>query len=374
MNIVVIRTTSAVSGAEIHTQWLLNGLRTYHGIESELLTDYAPFAQLISSEGIRTHRFPFHIPEIGTKRSFVLGSLTGIPFAFWTAALLARPGDKPLVVLESMTEKLLMTRWLSQMGFPTVWIEHGPLFRTNRWDSVKRWYRETSVSVDGILAVSEDTKVDLLSGGVEPKRIRAIPIGIYESYIVDKPEYGRTPTVGYVGGVNEAKGIRVFTEAVQMMALGRKDTRFLVVGNGPQSGWLTAEIARLHLTDRFTVIAKPVSYLEAIDQCDVVLFPTMHQEGLSIAMLQSAARGRAIVARDIGGNRELTDGKTGILLPLASDAGQFAGTAAKLIAEPGMKRKLGTAAAALARKRYGLKMQTGKIAEFFRSVWQANRA
>lgn len=369
MRYFVIRTTSAISGAEVYTKWLLDGLRTYTGADVELITDHSPFAAAVRADGVPVHRFPLHVPEIGTKRSLVYGLLTGIPFGLWVTALLLISGrSRQLVILESMTEKLLLTRLLRHVGYRVVWIEHGPLFRTNRWGKIKQWYRSVSSMANGILAVSEDTKVDLLTGGVSLPTLAAIPIGVEEDSIAQRVHRQDKPVVGFLGGVNEAKGIRVFLKMAKQLSLGNPRLRFRVIGDGPLFGWMCSELDALGLTDRFTLVPSPSSYIGEIDKCSILVMPTLHQEGLSIALMQAMARHRAVVTRDIGGNRELVDGKTGILMPLTSDAGQFAGTVARLLADPDGMQRLGKTAGDRIRKRFALKRQAISIADYFRTV------
>ena len=76
---------------------------------------------------------------------------------------------------------------------------------------------------------------------------------------------------------------------------------------------------------------------------DVVALPARH-EGLSQALLEAMALGKAVVTTDAGGNTDLiTTGEHGLLVPPRSPAA-FGAALARLLAEPAVRARLGASA------------------------------
>jgi hypothetical protein len=81
-------------------------------------------------------------------------------------------------------------------------------------------------------------------------------------------------------------------------------------------------------------------------QSDVVINCSLSEGGMANSVLEAQACGRAVLASDIEGNRSLIeDGVTGFLFSGSAD---FAEKAGRLLADPGLRRKLGEAARAVA--------------------------
>ncbi len=86
---------------------------------------------------------------------------------------------------------------------------------------------------------------------------------------------------------------------------------------------------------------------------DVVVLPS-RGEGLSQALLEAMALGLPVVASRAGGNVEvLRHGEDGLLVP-PRDPAAFRGALERLLADPGLRRRLGERARRTARERYSL--------------------
>jgi glycosyltransferase involved in cell wall biosynthesis len=69
------------------------------------------------------------------------------------------------------------------------------------------------------------------------------------------------------------------------------------------------------------------------------------REGLSNAILEAMAAGLPVVATNVGGNGELVDGTSGILVP-RGDTGKLAGALGALIVDDERRQQLGARARA----------------------------
>jgi glycosyltransferase involved in cell wall biosynthesis len=93
----------------------------------------------------------------------------------------------------------------------------------------------------------------------------------------------------------------------------------------------------------------PDAMPSALRQADLVL-NTSRSEGLSNALIEAMSVGAAVLAKDIPGNRDvIRDGVTGLLF---TDLADFQAKLARLADDPGLRSRLGSAAAAEARERF----------------------
>ena len=98
---------------------------------------------------------------------------------------------------------------------------------------------------------------------------------------------------------------------------------------------------------------------DLLETLDVVALPSW-TEGLPIVLLEAMAHGRPVVATPVGGTPELvTDGETGLLVP-PRDPEALAAALRRVLDDPDLARRLGTAARA-------------RVAERFTAAEQARR-
>jgi glycosyltransferase involved in cell wall biosynthesis len=87
-----------------------------------------------------------------------------------------------------------------------------------------------------------------------------------------------------------------------------------------------------------------------LDQVDVVLNCSLSEGGMANSVLEAMARGRAVLASDIEGNRSVIEEDVdGLLYRGVAD---FSRQAARLIQEPALRQRLGAAAGAKVRRLY----------------------
>jgi glycosyltransferase involved in cell wall biosynthesis len=321
MNILLIRTTGGVSGAETHNISLFRGLLREKHISVHVLTNYRPFIRRLKRNHIPSSFIFFPIKEAGTNRELLLSALWFYPMLILYIAKiksLERGKRFDTILLESMTEKLFLSPYLKLLGYRVVWIEQGPLFATTRSWIVKKLYVYKSKWPDAILAVSHDTKKDLIRGGVKTQKIKVVYIGIRR---IASPESrndknGRQKkwTIGFLGSVTKEKGITEFLDAAYAITQKNAYASFCVIGGGPLLGCARQYARKLKIQKNIVFTGYVEDAAKYLTKIDILFFPTHHQEGISLALLEALALGKIVVARDIGGNRELIiDKKTGFL-------------------------------------------------------------
>ena len=142
-------------------------------------------------------------------------------------------------------------------------------------------------------------------------------------------------------------------------ALPTADFTILVAGSGPLLDNLESERHRLGLDGKVQFLGTHEDILDLYACADGFVMSSGF-EGLSAALLESAAMGLPAVVTDVGGNREIVeDGVTGYVVP-PNRPGQLSEAMARLMyCAPGARRDLGVAARRYCCKRY----QFEKIAD-----------
>jgi glycosyltransferase involved in cell wall biosynthesis len=97
-----------------------------------------------------------------------------------------------------------------------------------------------------------------------------------------------------------------------------------------------------------------------------LLVLSSHREGLSNAILEAMAAGRAVVASDVGGNPELVvHGHTGLLYPSDDDAA-LAAAIRELLSNPERRRRMGEAGRARVEERFTLPSMVSQMERIYR--------
>lgn len=162
--------------------------------------------------------------------------------------------------------------------------------------------------------------------------VRVIPSG------VDLPqevgEEAEPLEVLYAGRLSAEKGLIELVEAAKGMNL-------VVAGDGPLRSQVPGARGFVRHDELQGLYARSA----------VVACPS-RREGFGVACLEAMAHGRPVVATGVGGLRDLVvDGETGILVP-ARDPVALRAALERLLADPELRRRLGSAGRERARERF----------------------
>ena len=262
--------------------------------------------------GVKVFVLPISGIEVGTKRD-LYNFFPHFPkyFFYFLKTIFRLKKEKiDLVFIQSNTDKLILTPIFKIFRLPVIWLEHGPFFAYKRSRIICFWYKFMNRITDKVITVSKDSQADLLKGGI--KKVSCVRTGV-EMRSFKKSKKVRGLIVGYTGAICWEKGIRDFLEVAFNIRKKMKNVKFLLVGNGPQLNWAKEAVKVLGMEKNFVFPGWQKNVWPYLEKMDVFLFPTL-LEGLSLALLEVMVKGIPIVARDIGGNRELVvNGKTGYL-------------------------------------------------------------
>jgi glycosyltransferase involved in cell wall biosynthesis len=177
--------------------------------------------------------------------------------------------------------------------------------------------------------------------------------------------------IGAVANLRPVKGVDVLVEAASLLRQRAPRAVFAVAGEGEQRGDLERQIASHELSDRFKLMGVMRDVPSFLGSVDVAVLPS-RSEGMSNALLEYMAAGRAIVAANVGAASELIeDGEHGLLVP-ADNPQALAEALAALIHEPARAQRLGAAARRRARQRYSRATMVRRFEDYYQGLIAAD--
>ena len=205
---------------------------------------------------------------------------------------------------------------------------------------------------DRVIAQSRRERALLESIGVAADRIEQIPtpfdLSEFPSFA---PRSGRTgpPVAVFVGRLYlRQKGLDVLLRAVARLPRdSRPQLRFVGEDWGGQAVLesLAAALGVDHLV--FTGPVDRHTILRELARADLFVLPSRF-DSFPVVLLEAMAAGLPVVASDVGAVAEVVaDGETGYVVP-AGDEVALAGAVARLVADPGLRERLGKAGRDLA--------------------------
>lgn len=200
-------------------------------------------------------------------------------------------------------------------------------------------------SADCVLAVTEVLKGRIVAAGVDPERVRVVPNGVVLERFPARPPRPPGPLVlGFIGFVRDWHGLDAVIRG--LAAHPDRTLRFVVVGDGPARQGLVSLAAELGVAGQveFAGLVAHEQVPEAVAGFDIALQPRVVDYASPLKIFDYMAAGRAIAAPDQPNIREvLTDGATALLFDPARPEAMWQAIA-RLIADEGLRARLGAAA------------------------------
>lgn len=158
-----------------------------------------------------------------------------------------------------------------------------------------------------------------------PAMAEELNLGVYESKLqtagaryIDTDRFRPTTpikererVVGFLGRIDEEKGIRTLAKVAQLLP---EDITFVFAGDGLLSGWLEAELAAQYESENVEITGW-VDHEEVPDllnRLQLLVMPSQPTEGLPTVILESFACGTPVYANPVAGVPDVVrDGETG---------------------------------------------------------------
>jgi L-malate glycosyltransferase len=175
------------------------------------------------------------------------------------------------------------------------------------------------------------------------------------------------PHVGAVANLRSVKGIDVFVRAAALVHTHHSQAVFSVAGEGELRETLEQQATAEGLAEHFSLpgcVTDVPCFLAGLD----VAVLCSHAEGMSNALLEYMASGRAIVATAVGAAPALiVDGVHGLLVPPGHPQ-RLAEAIKCLLDDRELAQRMGAAARQRARERYSREAMVRQFEEFYLSL------
>jgi glycosyltransferase involved in cell wall biosynthesis len=234
-----------------------------------------------------------------------------------------------------------------------------------------RWlYRQTRA----IVTTGESLRKHLIDVlGLDFLKVVSIPTGIDTERFVPaddkataKAALGLESVFRYIGIVATLRSWKGHLFLLDAFAqLDHPDLRLLIVGEGPMLEPIMEKVAALGIANRVILAGQrtdPERWLQALD---VFCLPSYANEGVPQAILQAMLCGLPIVTTPVGAILEaVADGDTALVVP-PRDAAALAIAISRLLDDPALAARLGTAARRRASADFSMESMLDHMEQFF---------
>jgi glycosyltransferase involved in cell wall biosynthesis len=216
---------------------------------------------------------------------------------------------------------------------------------TRKHRLLDRIYRRIT---DFTLTNSERGRQALITEGMRPDQIVVIENGVdVERFENVSPPDTAKARIGVVANLRPVKRLDLLIRAIAEIVELCPQTRLEIAGDGEQRPELERLIADVGLRQWVRLHGPVADVPEFLRGLDVAVLCSS-SEGMSNALLEYMAAGRAIVATRVGANDQLIrDGIEGILIP-PDDVDALVAALRRLLTDPPLAARLGGAARARA--------------------------
>lgn len=208
-----------------------------------------------------------------------------------------------------------------------------------------------------VVTISQGLKDDLIERGVPEEKIFVVPNGVDTSKFVPTAEQPRDlmerhrlqgcVVLGFIGSFFGYEGLPLLVEAMPHILAQNRGIKLLLVGTGEDEEKLKQLVNERRLNDHVLLVGRVPheDVLRYYALMDVLIYPrrsTRETERVTpLKPLEAMAMEKAVLASDVGGQRELVrDGVNGLLFE-AGDPRDLAAQCLRLIADARLRRVLG---------------------------------
>ncbi len=177
------------------------------------------------------------------------------------------------------------------------------------------------------------------------------------------------PIAAIVGALRGRKGHAVAMSAWPNVLEHIPDAHLLIVGDGPEGSRLRELADELGISERVKLAGTRTDIARLIRASSVLLLPSEH-EALPTTLIEAAACGRPVIASDVDGVPEVvSDGETGLLVPVHDPAALAAATV-QLLGDSSLREVMGRSARELAERRFDSRRWAQRLYEVYEGACQ----
>ncbi len=219
-------------------------------------------------------------------------------------------------------------------------------------DGVGRLNRMLTGITDGFIAVArQHAEYQVRQEKFPQHKVFLIPNGVdTDRFVFDESSRQRwraetgisakAPVVGIVAALRPEKNHDLFLDVAKRVSLSIPDTRFVIVGDGPEGERLRRLARDSGIGDQVYFLGSSQDVPGVLSMLDLFAL-TSHNEASPVSIMESLSCQRPVVATDVGSiNESVLEGKTGFLVP-AGDASRMARRWLELLGDRKLRQQFG---------------------------------
>lgn len=300
-----------ISGLEVVTLHLMKGLKQ-KGYEVRCIFsgwNDGNFKKKLDEIGV-----PNYAIKVGwiyiRKPLWTLDTLIHYPKAFYTCKKVLKDYNPDICQFCNFSMSIMLYRLINQNSVYNLQETHHANFKT------KSIFRLLNKKIKYFTAVSNHIVNVLTHLQIPEEKIKLIYNGIpiVETHLGIKTYQQNSSTLYFaiIGQVVVWKGHLVLVEAVEnLIQRGINNFKVLIYGNDSTAFTLELKsiIKKRGLVHNFVWKGFINDQNKVYDDCDIVIVPSLSGEPCSLTIIESMARGKALIVSDRGGNPELVQDK-----------------------------------------------------------------
>lgn len=243
---------------------------------------------------------------------------------------------------------------------------------------------------DHVVPICRGIANDLAARGVPESRMTVVSNSVdfarfsasldYDAERAAGLQLTRGKTLGFAGSFFAFEGLETLIDAVAVLHAQDPAVRLLLVGDGLERANLEARARGRGVTE-FVIFTGRVPHGEIeswYGLMDILVYPRVPMRLTELVTplkpLEAMAYGKAVIASDVGGHRELIeDGRTGLLFR-AGDVSSLATTTAGLLDDPSLRARLCEAARAHVGSRHNWAATIEHYPQIYAAITSGRRA
>jgi len=208
------------------------------------------------------------------------------------------------------------------------------------------------------------SRVDVLYNGVDLELIS----GVGDRSLLDRLGVPcQSQIIGIVANYRPVKDLPMFLRAASLIAARHADAVFLLVGRGPLRRSLGELAKKLGIAGKVFFTDGVGSVAGYLPLMELGCMSSLN-EGFSNAILEYMAAGLAVVATNVGGNREaVVDGVTGFLTPVGDET-TFARRVISLLEDKPLRKAMGERGRARCAERFEMEACIRRHERYYESL------
>ena len=207
-----------------------------------------------------------------------------------------------------------------------------------------------------------ETKIRIVPNGVNPQKFKPIEDCEKVKHLIG---VNGEQVILFVGNLIPRKGLHFLIEAAKQVIKENKETRFVVVGDGPLKNHLISYSEEQGVSDNFVFLGDVAEdMLPRLYNCaDVFASPSI-QEGQGISLLEAQATAKPVVAFNVTAINEIVkNNETGLLVK--PDSHELANAISSLLSDKPLREKMGRSGREFVSKNYSWNICAQKMLQIY---------